>query len=93
MSQAFDFITSKEVVICPWQKKPDVELIDPRGELLAILLDVTLRALFQQSIALDPSWLLGHVQLIGLLRTRDSDHARSLLGKAFLQQVDDQSMP
>ena len=50
MGQAFDFIASKEVVIFPWQKKPDVELVDPRGELLTILLDITLPALFQQSL-------------------------------------------
>ena len=47
MGQAFDFISSKEVVIFPWQKKPDVELIDPRGEVLTILLDITLPALFR----------------------------------------------
>ena len=49
MGQAFRFITSTEVVISPWQKKPDVQLVDPSGELLTILLDVTLPALFQDS--------------------------------------------
>ena len=49
MGQAFNFISSKEVVIFPWQKKPDVELVDPRGEVLNILLDITLPALFQQA--------------------------------------------
>ena len=39
MGQAFRFITSKEVVISPWRKKPDVQLVDPTGELLTILLD------------------------------------------------------
>ena len=47
MGQAFRFITSTEVVISPWQKKPDVQLVDPSGELLTILLDVTLPALFR----------------------------------------------
>ena len=51
MGQAFDFVSSREVVIFPWQKKPDVELVDPRGEVLNILLDITLPALFQQSAA------------------------------------------
>ena len=49
MGQAFRFITSTEVVISFWQKKPDVQLVDPTGELLTILLDVTLPALFQDS--------------------------------------------
>ena len=49
MGQAFRFITTTEVVISPWQKKPDVQLVDPTGELLTILLDVTLPALFQDS--------------------------------------------
>ena len=41
---------SKEVVVCPWEKKPDVELVDPTGELLTIYLDVTLPALHQEAI-------------------------------------------
>ena len=49
MTQAFEFITTKEVVIAPWEKKPDVEIIDPKGDFLNIYLDVTLPALFQQA--------------------------------------------
>ena len=26
---AIGFVTDKEVVVCPWEKKPDVELKDP----------------------------------------------------------------
>ena len=51
MGLAFGFIASKEVVVAPWFKKPDVELIDPSGELLTIYLDVTLPALHQEAIA------------------------------------------
>ena len=36
---AFGFIASKEVVVAPWFKKPDVELVDPSGELLNIYLE------------------------------------------------------
>ena len=36
MTQAFEFISTKEVVIAPWEKKPDVEIIDPKGEFLNI---------------------------------------------------------
>ena len=50
MTQAFEFITTKEVVIAPWEKKPDVEIIDPKGDFLNIYLDVTLPALFQQAV-------------------------------------------
>ena len=38
MTQAFEFITSKEVVIAPWSKKPDVEIVDPKGEFFEHLL-------------------------------------------------------
>ena len=31
MGNAFGFIASKEVVVAPWFKKPDVELLDPSG--------------------------------------------------------------
>ena len=51
MGNAFGFIASKEVVVAPWFKKPDVELIDSSGELLTIYLDVTLPALHQEAIA------------------------------------------
>ena len=27
--EAIGFVTDKEVVVCPWEKKPDVELKDP----------------------------------------------------------------
>ena len=50
MGMAFGFIASKEVVVAPWFKKPDVELVDPSGELLTIYLDVTLPALHQEAI-------------------------------------------
>ena len=50
MGNAFGFIASKEVVVAPWFKKPDVELLDPSGELLTIYLDVTLPALHQEAI-------------------------------------------
>ena len=50
MGNAFGFIASKEVVVAPWFKKPDVELVDPSGELLTIYLDVTLPALHQEAI-------------------------------------------
>ena len=36
--------------MCPWEKKPDVELVDPTGELLTIYLDITLPALHQEAI-------------------------------------------
>ena len=45
----FGFVTSKEVVVAPWFKKPDVELFDASGELLTIYLDVTLPALHQEA--------------------------------------------
>ena len=36
-------------MVAPWFKKPDVELLDPSGELLTIYLDVTLPALHQEA--------------------------------------------
>ena len=36
MGFAFGFVASKEVVVAPWFKKPDVELIDPSGEMLTV---------------------------------------------------------
>ena len=39
MGNAFGFVASKEVVVAPWFKKPDVELVDASGELLTIYLD------------------------------------------------------
>ena len=50
MSQALGFIGHKEVIVFPWEKKPDVELIDPSGEFLTFYLDVTLPALHQEAI-------------------------------------------
>ena len=50
MGLAFGFIAAKEVVVAPWFKKPDVELVDPSGELVTIYLDVTLPALHQEAI-------------------------------------------
>ena len=50
MGNAFGFVTSKEVVVAPWFKKPDVELFDASGELLTIYLDVTLPALHQEAV-------------------------------------------
>jgi hypothetical protein len=50
MSQALGFLTDKEVVVFPWAKKPDVELVDPSGEYLTFYLDVTLPALHQEAI-------------------------------------------
>ena len=50
MGLAFGFVASKEVVVAPWFKKPDVELIDPSGELLTIYIDVTPPALHQEAI-------------------------------------------
>ena len=50
MGSAFGFVASKEVVVAPWFKKPDVELVDASGELLTIYLDVTLPALHQEGI-------------------------------------------
>jgi hypothetical protein len=50
MGNAFGFIASKEVVVAPWFKKPDVELVDASGEMLTIYLDVTLPALHQEAI-------------------------------------------
>ena len=47
MGNAFGFVTSKEVVVAPWFKKPDVERFDASGELLTIYLDVTLPELHQ----------------------------------------------
>ena len=44
MGGAIGFVTDKEVhvVVCPWEKKPDVELKDPTGELLSLYLDIIL---------------------------------------------------
>ena len=50
MGNAFGFVTSKEVVVAPWFKKPDVEFLDASGEMLTIYLDVTLPALHQEAI-------------------------------------------
>ena len=50
MGNAFGFVTSKEVVVAPWFKKPDVELFDASGKLLTIYLDVTLPALHQEAV-------------------------------------------
>jgi hypothetical protein len=50
IGNAFGFVASKEVVVAPWFKKPDVELVDASGELLTIYLDVTLPALHQEAI-------------------------------------------
>ena len=49
MTQAFGFISNKEVVVAPWTKKPDVEIVDPSGDILTIYLDVTLPALHQEA--------------------------------------------
>ena len=46
-SPFFGFVASKEVVVAPWFKKPDVEFFDATGDLLTIYLDVTLPALHQ----------------------------------------------
>ena len=50
MGNAFGFVTSKEVVVAPLFKKPDVELFDASGELLTIYLEVTLSALHQEAV-------------------------------------------
>ena len=50
MGGVIGFIADKKVVVCPWEKKPDVELVDPTGELLTIYLDVTLPDLHQEAI-------------------------------------------
>ena len=50
MTKALGFVTHKEVVVYPWAKKPDVELLDPSGEFLTFYLDVTLPALHQEAI-------------------------------------------
>ena len=50
MGNAFGFVTSKEVVVAPWFKKPEVKFLDTSGELLTIYLDVTLPALHQEAI-------------------------------------------
>ena len=53
MGGAIGFVTDKEVhvVVCPWEKKPDVELKDPPGELLTCYVGITLGALHQEAIA------------------------------------------
>ena len=50
MVKALGFISHKEVVVFPWNKKPDVEVVDPSGEFLTFYLDVTLPALHQEAI-------------------------------------------
>jgi hypothetical protein len=50
MGNVFGFVTSKEVVVAPRFKKPDVEYFDASGELLTIYLDATLPALHQEAI-------------------------------------------
>ena len=50
MGNAFGFVTSKEVVVAPWFKNPDVELVNASGELLTIYLDVALPALHQGAV-------------------------------------------
>ena len=47
---AFGFVTSKEVVVAPWFKNPDVELFDASGKLLTIYLDVTLPASHREAV-------------------------------------------
>ena len=47
---AFGFIVPKEVVVAPWFKKPDVEIVDASRELLTIHLDATLPVLHQEAI-------------------------------------------
>ena len=44
------FVTSREVVVAPRFKKPDVEFFDASGEFLTIYLDVTLPALHQEAV-------------------------------------------
>jgi len=68
MGNAFGFVTSKEVVVAPWFKKPDVEFFDATGELLTIYLDVTLPALHQEAIT---------------SREEIYDNARQLKAKAY----------
>ena len=36
MGTAFGYVTSREVVVAPWYKKPDVELQDASGYLLIV---------------------------------------------------------
>ena len=43
-------IADKEVVVCLWEKRADVERVDRTGELLTIYLDVTLPVLHQEAI-------------------------------------------
>ena len=58
MGNAFGFVTSKEVVVAPWFKKPDVDFFfNATGELLTIYLDVTLPALHQEAKEECPVWL------------------------------------
>ena len=68
MGNAFGFVTSKEVVVAPWLKKPDVEFFDAFGELLTIYLDVTLPVLHQEAIT---------------SREEVYDNARQLKAKAY----------
>ena len=50
MGGAMGSIADKEVVVCLWEKRADVERVDRTGELLTIYLDVTLPVLHQEAI-------------------------------------------
>ena len=68
MGNAFGFVASKEVVVAPCFKSPDVELFDASGELLTIHLDVALPALHQGAV---------------LSREQDYEKARQAKAKAY----------
>ena len=50
MGTAIGFVADTEVVVCPWEKKPDVELVDPTVERLTINLDTTLPIISRTAI-------------------------------------------
>ena len=81
MGGAIGFVTDKEVVVCPWEKKPDVELKDPSGELLTLYLDITLPALHQEAINLAQLFSKTHDSSkieVTRARTRTGDFSLSL---------------
>ena len=50
MPGTIGFVEDIEVVVCPWEKKSDVELVGSVGELLIIYVDIKLPALHQKAI-------------------------------------------
>ena len=49
-AKAMSFLSSKEVTVPAWRKRPDNELVDPTGQEATAWVDVSIRALVQEKM-------------------------------------------